>query len=227
MKESTVKNEKIPSIFVEGAGSPFYDRLRKYKPKHSDDWESPERKVENFILEFQNACKSGIGSFRVPVYDPSLDGNCKLQFVSGMEPLTGWSYKKYEKMAKDNNLALGTYEQWFLFLGTIILRMVDIDGWTLGRAIKAVAYDSSRLADYSSEKKERKQAMKTGSHEVVGKFDLGNLYKILNREESNRYLLAGGVYYCTGKQTPLGFTEYNDDYELLCNDCTPWFVIPQ
>ena len=222
-------NSEFDTILVEGSDSSVYNSLLHYNPKSEDEYEAEGKYeaygyVTSFLTKLKIVTEVNIGSFKVPVCDPSLTANGKIQFVSGKEPLTGLSYNSYEKLAKENNLHIGDWQRWILFMGTMCIRLVELEGWSLDDAIYAVAVDSSSLGNFKVSKDgERKKAL-TGSWKIAGKCDLGNLYKIL-KKDSLYHTLAGGVYYCSGNETPIAHYNDDDNYDILCYDSTPWFII--
>lgn len=205
------------TIMVEGSGSGYYTELMKHTPQNDRE--------RDFMKTLEVAINSKVESFRVPVNDPSIDMNGKLQFVSGFKPAVGYSYNELEKLAKENGVHLGTKNEYCLFLGTIIIRLMA-EGWSENDAWKAVCCDSKKLGHYSNSEDAKNDFEPTGSRMIAGKCDLANAYKILAKDEkAGGFWLAGGCYDFVGYDVPLADLCLYYGYGNHFNDSVGWFVL--
>lgn len=196
---STEMTMGIETIFVEGSDSKIYFELLKHRPVNA--WE------KRFKKNLRKAIKAKIQSFKVPVCNPSISTNGKLQFVPGCKvAAVGYSYNELEKLSQENGVRLGTKNEYFLFLGTIINRLMA-EGWSETEAFEAVCTES------------------TSRKKIVGKYNLTNAYKILAKDEK-----AGGFWIvdglCEGScyDRPVADFTLINDYDFHCPYSVGWFV---
>lgn len=188
---ATEKIMGIEVIHVKGSNSEIYTKLLKHKA--SDECE------ERFMIELQTAIEAGVKSFYVPVCDPSIDANGELQFVPGCKAAVDYSYNKWKGLAKEKGIRLGTKNEYFLFVGTILNRLIA-EGWSESEAFKAVCTDSTELVHYLNSASAKNDFELTGSRQIGGKCYFSNSYKILAKDErSNRIWIAGGRYFNWGE----------------------------
>lgn len=205
------------TIMVEGSVSGHYTVLMKHKPQNDREQE--------FMKNLEAAINAKVESFRVPVNDPSIDMNGKIQFASGFKPAVGYSYNKLEKLAKENGIRLGKKNEYCLFLGTMIIRLMA-EGWSENAAWKAVCCDSIELGHYCDSADVKDDFEPTGSRMIAGKCDLANTYKVLARdEEAGCFWLAGGDYCDDGRGCPLAFLNLDNCYDLRFDGGVGWFVL--
>lgn len=205
------------TIMVEGSGSGYYTVLMNYKPKNDQERE--------FMKNLEAAINAKVESFRVPVNDPSIDMNGKIQFASGFKPAVGYSYNELEKLAKENGVRLGTKNEYCLFLGTMIIRLMA-EGWSENDAWEAVCCDSKKLGHYCNSEDAKDGFEPTGSRMIAGKCDLANAYKILAKDEkAGGFWLASGCYGSNSNNYPLAGLYLNDGYDYHDIDSVGWFVL--
>lgn len=213
----TEKIMGIETIYVEGSDSKIYSELLKHKSKNDAE--------KGFMENLRTAIEAGVKSFNVPVCDPSIDGNGKLQFIPGCKVAVGYSYNELEKLAEENSLRLGTKNEYFLFLGTILNRLIA-EGWSETTAFEAVCNDSTKLGHYCNSADAKGDFEPTGSRKIVGKCDLANACKILaNDEKAGGFWLAGGCYYDIGCDYPLAGLDLCDVYVNRYGNSVGWFVL--
>lgn len=213
----TEKIMGIETIHVEGSDSKIYSELLKHEAL--DDCQ------RKFMNNLRTAIEAGIKSFKVPVCDPSIDANGKLQFVPGCKVAVGYSYNELEKLAEENSLRLGTKNEYFLFLGTILNRLIA-EGWSETTAFEAVCSDSTKLGHYCNSADAKGDFEPTGSRKIVGKCDLANACKILaNDEKAGGFWLAGGGCGGNGYRYPLACLALSDYYDSHCDCGVGWFVL--
>lgn len=213
----TEKTMGIETIQVEGSDSKIYSELLKHKTVNDCE--------EDFMKNLRTAIEAGIKSFKVPVCDPSIDENGKLQFVPGFKVPVGYSYNELEKLAEENSLRLGTKNEYFLFLGTMLNRLIA-EGWSETAAFEAVCTDSTELGHYANSADAKDDFELTGSRKIVGKCDLANTYKILAKDEkAGGFWLAGGCYVEGGFDYPLADLDLNFFYVDQYSNSVGWFVL--
>lgn len=205
------------TIMVEGSESGYYTELMKHKSKNGQERE--------FMRNLKEAINAKVESFRVPVNDPSIDMNGKIQFASGFKPAVGYSYNELEKLAKENGVRLGTKNEYCLFLGTIIIRLM-VEGWSENDAWKAMCCDSKELGHYLDSADAKGNFEPTGSRMIAGKCDLANAYKILEKDEkAGGFWLAGGSCNCYGNDDPLAVLSLGRGYDNHNSNSVGWFVL--
>lgn len=208
----------IETIHVESSDSKIYSELLKH--------EAVKKCEKKFMNDLRTAIEAGIKSFKVPVCDPSIDANGKLQFVPGCKVAVSYSYNELEKLAEENSLRLGTKNEYFLFLGTIINRLIA-EGWSETTAFEAVCNDSTKLGHYHNSADAKGDFEPTGSRKIVGKCDLANTYKILaNDGKAGGFWFAGGDCNLCGNYFPLAHLDL--DYDLFddrFDNSVGWFVL--
>ena len=207
----------IETIYVEGSDSKIYSELLEHKALNDCEKE--------FMNNLRTAIEAGIKSFKVPVCDPSIDENGKLQFVPGCKVAVGYSYNELEKLAEKNSFRLGTKNEYFLFLGTILNRLIA-EGWSETAAFEAVCTDSTELGHYSNSADAKYDFELTGSRKIVGKCDLANTYKILAKDEkAGGFWFAGGNFDSYGNDYPLAYLDLNLSYGNHYSHGVGWFVL--
>lgn len=215
----TAMNTQVETITVEGSNSQVYLELLKHTPY--------DRCEKQFLDDLLKAVAFGVETFEVPIYDPSIDENERLQFVPGCWPAVYSSFDMQKKLAKDNGVRLGSKNQYVLFLATLIHRMIE-EGWSSQNAFSAVCTDSAELGNYCISEDNKNFIEKTGSRRVAGKFDLANTCKFLAEDGStNGYYLAGGNYLAFGHVRPLAhfFHYVIDEPEYPVPFGVGWFVL--
>ena len=103
----------IETITVEGSGSEHYTVLMKHKPQNDQEQE--------FMKNLEIAINAKVGSFRVPVNDPSIDINGKIQFASGCKPATGYSYNQWKNSQRKTAFGLAQRMSTFFLWDGLLL----------------------------------------------------------------------------------------------------------
>lgn len=207
----------IETIYVEGSDSKIYSELLEHKALNDCE--------KKFMNNLRTAIEAGVKSFKVPVCDPSIDANGKIQFVPGCKVANDYSYNELEKLAEKNGFRLGTKNEYFLFLGTILNRLIA-EGWSETAAFEAVCTDSTKLGHYANSAHAKHDFELTGSRKIVGKCDLANSYKILAKDEkAGGFWFASGCYNSYGRIFPLARINLNLGYGNLYIVSVGWFVL--
>lgn len=215
---NSTTDTEFETINIDGSHSEVYTKLLKHVPVNDEETE-----FKNVLIKAINA---GINSFKVPVNDPSIDENGRLQFVAGAKPAVGYSYNEIENLAKESGLRPGTNYEYHLFLGTIIDKLIGEEGWSEADAWNAVCTDSTKLGHYYNSVNAKRDFEPTGSRMIAGKCDLANTCKILAKdEEAGGFWLVGGFCNSSGNYFPLAFLYLNCDYDNHCNNSVGWFVL--
>lgn len=167
----------------------------------SSDWKYEEvlehkvssRREKVFKERLIKAVRTRINGFNVPVYDPSLNEDGKLQFKPGCMPAINHSYNEWEMMARDCGGRLGNGNEYILFSAILISRLMEI-GCSEANAWYSVVTDSRYMGLYSGTVDSKLIMEKTGSRVRVGKYDLGNVAKILSKDKYGCITIASGAY---------------------------------
>lgn len=213
----TEKIMGIETIHVEGSDSKIYSELLKHK---AEDYME-----EIFMKELRTAIRDGVRPFKVPVCDPSIDENGKLQFVPGCKVAVGYSYNELKKLAEENSVRLGTKNEYLLFVGTILNRLIA-EGWFETEAFEAVFRKSRVLGHYQNSEDGKYNLELTGSRKIVGKCDLANARKILADEENTGdFWIAGGSYKDTDGYSSIAIIKHYKNIANDFDDRVGWFVL--
>ena len=200
---------KIQVIKIEGSDSKIYSELLKHTPS--------KNREEIFLEELNKAIEAKVQPFKVPVCDPSIDENDNLQFIPGCKPAVGYSYYQLEKLAENNGTQLGTKEQYILFSGTIIYRLME-EGMYERDAFKEVCYYSTKLGQYKYTENLKDSLKITGSGKIAGKCDLVNTSKVLKKDEKYRgFWIASSEY-------NIARTRLCGNYDEECMNSVGWYV---
>lgn len=197
MRQTIVNGVEV--IKVEGSNSDIYANLFKHTPENNRE--------ERFLNNLKNATEANVTSFYVPVYGPSLDTNGQLLFIPGRYPAVNRNSDENKKLGEKRGFYLGTIEQWDLFLGTMIDRLMKIEGWSIEQAFHAICDDSTELGNYDNSPNARCRIENTGLRMVAGVADLANTKKMVFGSSSNAkddsIYLVGGSYSDRGYFYPL------------------------
>lgn len=206
---------EFETIIVEGSRSECYASLMKHKPETE-----PEKE---FKKNLKTAIDADVESFRVPVNDPSFDCDYRIHFAPNCNPAVGYPYRELERIGNENGVRLGTKDEYCLFLGTIILRLIG-QGWSMTKSWMAICNDSKELGNYWDSKEAKHRLELTGSREIVGKCDLANTCKILAKDEwTGAYWIAGGDYLYHGSYSPIATLRENYDVQTFYG--VGWYVL--
>ena len=204
------KSPQIQTILVGGSKAKCYERILQREPTSA--------RQELFLEDLLEALDENIPNFKVPIYDPSINKADKtVNFVPGAEPAMGYSYKELKKIARKNNLKLGSKNQYVLFVATMILRLIDKEVFSEDDAWEEMCDNSQpRVYDHI-----------TGSYCVAGKYDLGQTLKVLEQEENSEKRWIAG----TDRFGPVSTIESCSD---ICIEKFPeyssrvgWFVLEE
>lgn len=139
--------------------------------------------------------------YRLPIIEPSNDGNDNICYGIGLEP---WTFKNFhncvnasEKFAPAYASKLAnTYElaMWYAY------RIANGDC-----TIEFICDDSSSAGNYENSPNGIGKLAKTGSMAVAGAIDgIGNTYKITEAVDVDYgFDVSGGIYICDGKKRPV------------------------
>lgn len=211
------KATEFETIKIPGSDSPVYAELLKHEPVNDEE-------VSFIDNHLKKAISKSVKEFEVFVNDPSMD-NGKLQFVPGFKPAVGYSYNELEKLATENDLRLGTKDEYILFMGWLINSLIN-EGWSETNAWKAVCTDSKELGHYYTSVDTKGEFEVTGSRKVAGKCDLANAHKILAKDnEAGGFWHAGGGCYFNSRCEPLAGLLFDVGCDGCDFDSVGWFVL--
>lgn len=194
-------NHQLQCIFKKVPASELRldDEFLKYQPKTKE-----EKKFKKLV---ENAIKNGLKDFWRPVCDPSFNDDGSICYQSGKKPAVGKSYKWWKENAKkfapQCGCRLGTKSEYVAFLAVLINELVT-SGKSIEWAWNAVCNDSKELGHYCNSTDNKRDFEPTGSREICGWYDLGNIYKILAEDkEAGGYWFVGGHYKENSDGVPL------------------------
>lgn len=179
-----------------------YDLLYDKNGKKRKFIKEKQKKFRENVLEaLKNKPKEG---YRwIPVFEPSMDSNGYLQYVSGARVLIGKIHDSYgwEKKIKEYSPANGSRIASITTYFLLALRWLK-DGVA---TLKQLADDSKDIGHYCNSKGTKKHFEETGEREFGGLFGfVGNTYKIVKDSAAcSSFSTVGG--YCGN---------YGDEYPM-------------
>ena len=138
----------------------------------------------------------------IPIYEPSMDTNGNLQYVSGANVLSNLNSYTWEGIfhnySPENGSKMSSITTYFLLL----LRLLK-DGFA---TVEQLADNSNEIGHYCDSENAKDGFEKTGERQLGGLYGIaGNTYKIVrNSESSSGISLVGGYYDVYGYKFPLG-----------------------
>ena len=167
---------EFETIRIPGSNNSIYAELLKHKPVNE------LQKV--FFGNLKTVISKSVKSFRVFVYDPSMD-NGKLQFVPGFKPAVGYSFNDWEEIANKNGLHIGRTLEYILFTGWLIHSLIN-EGLSEADAWEVVCSNASKFGYCKTKEETKGKIQLTGSEKIAGKCDLINTHKILIGGETDK-----------------------------------------
>ena len=192
--------EQLAKIFpiVDSKKISHDDKLLRYEPK--------SLKEGFFKDELIKALRSNIPNFRAQALDPSFDRDGNIVYVPGGKPALEKSAVWWEDKAKlilsRRNSRLGSKNERLIFLGGLIIYLVEKMNVPTETAWKKIACNSSSLGAYASHETTGKLSP-TGSKPIGPWSDLANTGKVLLEPENHRFYMTGGAWYESGRSAPL------------------------
>ncbi len=215
--------KRLDTITILGSNSATYRSILRYVPKGSYS-KQDVKTINTFLTRLNKAVNSRTPEFKIPIYDSFLDMNGNLQFVAGRDPAVGFSINELIELGKLSNMQLGNINQWYLFLGTLLYRMLN-KGYTYEEAIKAIVFDSRRISyRWVPMDGENIVREKTGSLGVTGVFDLGNTCKLVLGVTDEKYFEVAGSYSCGGIRGNMIDTARYSDRDVHFTNAVGWFT---
>lgn len=225
-KKKRVEKDKkivIPKNFllVEASKLSLDDKFMKYEPYFTHE------KEKKFKALLSQVIKNGVKDFYRPIYDPSPDEKDDICFEPGAKAIFMKNYnwwediaRKYEPKLKSR---LGTKSEYIAFLGVLIKRLVEIDGYDEQKVWYNICEDSRHIANYEDFFDITGGTMLS---DLCGFYDLGNTRKILaDDEESGKFWMAGGSHNQSSSTRPVCYLEekYDKDYAFI--EDVGWIVL--
>lgn len=166
---------------------------------------------ENALIAIANKPREG---YRwIPVFEPSLDGKNRLQFVKGKIPLTGldiYEWKdKIREYSLENESHFASKNTYFLLL----LRWLK-DGFA---SLEQLAMHSEEIGHFKDSENAKDNYERTGERKFGGLYGfVGNTRKIVISEGlSAGYLSIGGMYSIPGDVYSLATVDTIDSYYVV------------
>ena len=189
------------------------------------------KREKKFMEKVKKVIRAGMHDFWCPVCDPSLDNKGRICYEPGNRPAVGKSYNWWAKTAKEfkpeQGSRLGTETERIAFLAVLIKELVN-SGKSVEWAWNAVCNDSKELGHYWNSENAKHDFETTGSREICGWCDLGNVYKIVAEDKETCGFWLAGCYFSNGSlDYPLAdlyhyVSRFNDDVGGCC-----WLVLTE
>ena len=215
-------NQKIENCFpIIEIGKTKADEIMNFEPKTDR-----QKAVKEATMR---AINEGIMDFRVPIYSPSLSYSNEITFEKGKKPLVGKDENFWVKVAKEynpeKNSRIGTETEYYVFLATLILFLIEKKGLKADEAWTEVCDYSENLGNFFDTKGGTHEFELTGSRPVDKWCDLGNTRKIIYNEEAKKYELAGGSYANLSFKHPLANTRLIREKDNMIYESTGWIIM--
>lgn len=217
-----MKKEKI-FIKIEASKLSLTDEFMMYEPR-------TQRQAE-FKFALALGIVKGYKDFWVSKIDPSFNSSkTGIHYVSGEKPAVGQSYKWWKKVAQDfwpeRKSRLGTEYEYYAFLAVLIKKLIKEAGWETADAWYAVCDDSEKLGVYFNDLEPAFGLHDTGTFEICGLYDLGNVYKMLDSEDlMEGFFYGGGSCECTGLTYPLAHVGKCACMAYFLECATGWIIL--
>lgn len=178
-------------IFIEAEKLSINDEFMKYTPKTESEYRLKEA-IKSVIAR-------KIKNFYKPKFDPSFsEDENMISFVPNKKPAIGRTYKWWIKTAREYNpehsSRLGTIFEYYAFLGVLIKKLVAT-GSDAEWAWNAVCNNSIELGHYKNSENAKCDVELTGSRDICGVCDLGNVYKMVAGYREYTFFRFGGCFY--------------------------------
>lgn len=181
----------------------------------------PSTRTQKEILHLYLDAKANgrLHTFTCMKIDPSVkDG--KLVYQKGLPIKTDFSQNQWTKMLKDykpsRNSRQMTRTEYVCRNLFLIQKLVE-SGYEIEESWQAVCDDSRKIGHYSDSYNPKNNFEATGSREICGFCDLGNVSKLIAQDpwddEDGVFLTVGGDYTCDGSMAPVAYLAYDDDPE--------------
>ena len=198
--DTEMKFKKVPASELR-----LDDDFMKYQPKTKEG--------EDFKNLVEIAIKSGLKDFWCPVCDPSFDRKGRICYEPDKEFATGKRYKWWKRKAKkfcpERKSRLGTKNEYFAYLATVIKELVEV-GKPVEWAWNAV----------SNEKRKHYWKPKDAKHEQV------NCYKLLAEDEENGgFFIACGFYNYARRYYLKASLYHVDRHNCIAYPASGWIIL--
>lgn len=200
-----------PSIFNGG--------LINHKP-------TTRRQQKTLKIYHEAKVKGKLHAFSCMTIDPSIkDG--KLIYQKGLPPAVGLTPKEWKKILREYNPSRNTrqmtpieYECKNLFLIHKFMKCgyAENEAWTI------VCDNSEKIGHYRNSDNAKECFEPTGSREVCGFYDLGNVCKLLAEDpwddESNEFWMGSGNCFNNGEINPMADMHFINDGNIIIIEAT-------
>lgn len=179
------------------------------------------RQEETLMLYQDAKAKGRLHAFTCMTIDATVE-NGKVVYQKDLTIKTGFSKKEWAKMLKDYNPSRNsrqmTRTEWVCRNLFIIQKLVE-SGYEIDEAWEAVCDDSKGIGHYIDSDNSKDDFEVTGSREVCGFCDLGNVWKLLARdpwEEAGGFWVVGELFDLCGWNAPVADLSHwiDEDTEL-------------
>lgn len=173
--------------------------------------------------------KEGLKDFRCAIMDPTFDESGNYVYQKGKKPAVGKSARygkdKLKEFMPEKNSRMGTGKEHDAFLGILIRYLIEVEGYNVADAWKAVCNDSKHLGHYKNSENAKGELETTGNRKIGSFYDLGNTCKIVEHENYKvGFALICAYYGGYSDDYPLSVLEpFGPDDEIKFG--VPWLVL--
>lgn len=171
-----------------------------------------QNKTLNLYLDAK--ANGRLHTFTCMTIDPSVkDG--KLVYQKGLPIKTGFSQKQWAKMMKDYNPSRNSRQMTrteYACRNLFLIQKLVKSGYEIEEAWKTVCDDSRKIGHYCNSDNPKRDFEPTGSREVCGFCDLGNVWKFIAEDpwdKAGGFLAAGGFYLNDSNDCPVADLIHN------------------
>lgn len=168
-----------------------------------------QNKIKNLFLDAR--ANDRLHRFTVMAIDPSIDPDTgEVVYQPGLPPAVGYSYNwwvtKLEAYDRSRNSRVKSLTEWACENLELIRRLVEWKRVSVKEAWDAVCDHSAKLGHFADSSNAQDWFEPTGSREVCGFYDRGNVCKILAEdpwEKAGGFWAAGGCFFYGSSNLPL------------------------
>lgn len=178
------------------------------------------RKQEETIALYHYAkAKGRLHAFACMTIDASVkDG--KVVYQKGLPIITGFSQREWAKMLKDYNPSRNSRQMTrteYICRNLFLIQKLVKSGYGIAEAWEEVCDNSRKIGHYRNSDNPKNDFEPTGSREVCGFCDLGNVCKVLAEDpwdETGGFWYASGNYYEDSKHHSV--TDLYHIFNVVC-----------
>lgn len=212
----------------------FESMFKLIEPKElrlTDDFMQHRPRTEEqkkFYEQLMAAIEIGVPAFRAPIMDPSFvdKAGTAITYAAGNDVAWGKSTIQWKELAKnfyhEKNSRIGSPRERTIFTGMLMKFLTEKQQFPVKTVWNMVCDDSTILGHYCNSHRANHKYEKTGSREVAGFCDWGNICKLVI--QNNFALIVGGNAKVYGDMSPITHTEEVIHQNSQLNFVAGWVV---